>query len=285
MKKNEIDKLQADIKNDESFDIITSNYAEGLWETHTSDVLFFNYFLKKERVSTFHVLMCCIFSRDTFSLSDFYSFCSENKISGKNNAVKFVDYLAHAKIIKLEKMDDRRRKKIVLTEKGKKHLDRFTLKTLEPLSIYDSAINCNLLLTDCFYKYYYSNHNVNACISYKSDLDLKFNYRQQLLDIQSKSAGLIFLMKILLNVRSGKLKTGEEIKSLFFKNLSREIGISISHTRNLVTLLADGEFIEIKGGISYLIKDNLIKGIEEIISLHLAADYYFIHNFICNEKM
>jgi DNA-binding transcriptional regulator YhcF (GntR family) len=284
MNKNEIEKFQADIKNNENFGLITNNYALGLWETHTSNVLFFNYFLKKERVSAFHVLMCCIFSYGTFSLSEFYSFCSENKISGKNNAIRFVDYLAHADIISLVKMNDRRRKKIVLTEKGREYLDRFTLKTLKPLSIYDSAIDTNVLLTDCFYKHYYNNYNINTCLSYKSDLDLVFHDKQQLLDIQSKSAGLILLMKIFLNIRNGELKIGEEINSLFFKNLSREIGISISHTRNLITLLVDGGFIERENGVSYVIRDSLIKGIEEVISLQLASDYYFIHDFIYNDR-
>jgi DNA-binding transcriptional regulator YhcF (GntR family) len=115
-------------------------------------------------------------------------------------------------------------------------------------------------------------------------LDLVFHDKQQLLDIQSKSAGLILLMKIFLNIRNGELKIGEEINSLFFKNLSREIGISISHTRNLITLLVDGGFIERENGVSYVIRDSLIKGIEEVISLQLASDYYFIHDFIYNDR-
>ncbi|HAT4518952.1 TPA: hypothetical protein I9281_003922 [Serratia marcescens] len=283
--KAEIDKLQIDIKNDEYFGLITKSYAEGLWETHTSNILFFNYFLKTERVTTFHVLMRCIFSCGTFSLSEFYSFCSENKISGKNNAIRFVDYLVHAEIIMLIKMNDRRRKKIVLTEKGKRYLDRFTLKTLNPLAIYDPEINCSLLLTDCFYKDYYSSHNINDCISWKAHLDSTFFIdKKQLLDIQSKSAGLIFLMRIFLDVGSGELKVGEEIKNSFFKNLSLKIGISNSHARNLVALLTDGGFIEKKSSVSHLIKDELIIGIEEIISLHLASDYYFIRNFLYKKR-
>jgi DNA-binding MarR family transcriptional regulator len=276
---NEINSLQADIQRHKDFSMISKAYAEGLWEIHTSNALFFNYFLKKERVTTFHVLMCYIFSCNKSSLSDFYSLCSEKKFSGKNNAIKFLDYLEYAGIVMIVKMSDRRRKKVVLTEKGRGYLNHFTLKTLTPLAIYDSEIDCNLLLIDGFFRAYYSNKNINECISWKVDLNFNYIDKPQLLEIQSKSGGFIFLMKILLDIRNGMVKVGEEIKSLFFSNLSREIGISLSQVQNLVTLMVDGGFIERRGG-SYRIKDGLLKGIEYVISQFLASDYYFIRDFL-----
>ncbi|HAT4518961.1 TPA: hypothetical protein I9281_003931 [Serratia marcescens] len=276
---NEINSLQADIQRHKDFSMISKAYAEGLWEIHTSNALFFNYFLKKERVTTFHVLMCYIFSCNKASLSDFYALCSEEKFSGKNNAIKFLDYLEYAGIVMIIKMSDRRRKKVVLTEKGREYLNHFTLKTLTPLAIYDPEIDCTLLLTDGFYRAYYSDKNLNECISWKLDLNSNYINKPQLLEIQSKSGGFIFLIKILLDIRNGVVKFGERVKGLFFSNLSQEIGSSLSQVQNLVTLMVDGGFIE-RSGASYLIKDELIKGIEYVISQLLASDYYFIRGFL-----
>lgn len=270
-----IKEIQISIEKHKDFSLISKDYAQGLWEMYTSNSSFFNYFLKKERVITFNLLMSYILSDGIASLSEFYALCGEKKFSGKNNAISFVDYMVHSGRVVFIKGNDRRRKTPALTEKGRKDLDYLFLKKLTPLSIYDSTIDCNLLLTDDFYRNYYSKHSLTMFMSWRDDLDLTFFDKQHLLNIQSKSAGLILLMKILLDVRSGEVSAENRGKGSYFKSLSSQLGASPSHTLNLIGLLVEGGLVE-KVGVDYIIKDELVVGIEHIISLNLAINYYLI---------
>ncbi|HAT4518950.1 TPA: hypothetical protein I9281_003919 [Serratia marcescens] len=149
------------------------------------------------------------------------------------------------------------------------------MKKLTPLGFYDPTIDCNFLLNDDFYKKYFSKHNFEIFNSLKEKLDLTFFDKNYLLEIQSKSAGLTILMKILLDIGCGYISIGKPVSISYFKNISREMGISNSHVQNLVMILVDGGGVE-KIGMKYIIKEELIKGIEHVISLILAMNYFFI---------
>jgi predicted transcriptional regulator len=267
------DKIRAihlSIRNSRDFELISNVYAEGVWKLHISNPSFFNYLLKRDKLVTLSVLMNYIFSGDIASLTELYDFCGENKISGKNNVVRLMDYMVHSGWVCLIKEKDRRRKTPVLTEKGRRGVDSFSLISINALSVYDPEISSKELLTDDFYGRFYAN------IANYISLKINSLYNDvELLEMQSKSSGLVFLIRILLDVRMGRMKIGEPIRSGFFKRFSGEIGISHSHSKNLLALLADGGLIE-KKGMFYVIKDKLIESIEDTISLRLAIVYCFI---------
>jgi hypothetical protein len=273
---NKIVDIQESIKNHKHFNLMTRDFAEGVWEMYTSNSSFFSYFLKKERITTFNLLMSYIFSDGVSSLSEFYNLCEKNKFSGKNNAIDFVDYMVHNGRIVFTKGNDRRKKIPKLTKKGREDLDYLFLKKLKSLSLYDSTIDCKFLLSDVFYKNYFSKRNFEIFNALREELDLTFFDKKYLLEIQSKSAGLTMLMKILLDVRYGDVNIGNPVSSSYFKNFSHEMGISISHVQNLVVLLVEGGGVE-KIGVKYIIREKLVKGIEHVISLILAMNYFFIN--------
>ncbi len=179
---------------------------------------------------------------------------------------------------------DRRRKILALTEKGRKDLDYLFLKKLAPLSIYDSTIDFSSLLTDDFYRSYYNKENIALVTSSRNDYDSTFFDNQHFLEIQSKSAGLIILMKILLDIRKGNVNIGGQLNGSYFKTISSKVGASSSHSLNLIALLVEGGAVE-KIGADYVIKDELLNGIEKIISLNLATNYYLIKKALAGAKV
>jgi hypothetical protein len=273
---NKIIDIQESIRNHKHFNLMTHDFAEGVWEMYTSNSSFFTYFLKKERITTFNLLMSYIFSDGVSSLSEFYHLCDKNKFSGKNNAIDFVDYMVHSGRVFFIKGNDRRKKIPKLTKKGREDLDYLFSKKLNPLSLYDSTIDCKFLLSDGFYKSYFSKLNFEIFNALRWELDSTFFDKKYLLEIQSKSAGLTMLMKILLDIRYDHVNIGSPVRISYFKNLSYDMGISISHVQNLVMLLMEGGGVE-KIGVKYVIKGELVKGIEHVISLILAMNYFFIN--------
>ncbi|HFJ8954134.1 TPA: hypothetical protein ACGWHD_002942 [Serratia liquefaciens] len=281
---NEIIEIQVSIQNHKDFSLMTQVFAEGLWEMCASNSSFYNYFFKKERIITFNLLMSLVLSNGISSLSEFYTLCGKNKISGKNNTIGFVDYMVRTGRVVFIRGGDRRRKTLALTEKGRKDLDYLFLKKLAPLSIYDSTIDCSSLLTDDFYRNYYKKKNLVWVTSSRHNFDSTFVDSQHFLEIQSKSAGLFFLMKILMDVRKCNVKVGERLSGSYFKTISSKVGVSPSHSLNLIALLVEGGAVE-KIGVDYVIRDELLKGVEHIISLNLAVNYLIIKKDLDDDKV
>lgn len=263
-------RIKSDIKSCGSFDLICKVFSKEIWNLHISNPALYNQIFKESRLNMLTTFMSLIFSEERSSLSDFYSTCSELGYSSKNKALALVDYLSYSGRVSFIKQADRRVKTPILTESGLSVLEKVSICAFIPLRIYDQELCLDYVISRQGFIEYYK--NVKKLMPRGNKW---YNIKDYLKTIYSKSSGMIFFIKIFLDVQFSIIDIQSPVKGSYFKNISLDIGVSASHANNLLSILVN-EGVVRKLGRYYYVTEQFINDIKDFISLYLAMIYSFL---------
>ena len=249
---------------------MVKTFAEGITALHRSNPSFYNHIFKDSRMSTLTALMNLLFSGEVSTLSDFYTICEKYGYSGKNNAISLIEFLIHTDRLVLKKGKDRRTKKPELTEKGLGDLKNVIKTLIKPLLLLDPSLNDNTVDEEGFFNHYYQ----RASRLMGADRDL-YDTQKYTLNIYNKSAGLVFMLLIYLDIINWKIIPGEKIRIAHFTNMCFDLGVSNTHINNLLQVLSQDGALK-NNGRNFIIEKKFASDVEKFVTLYLANIYFLI---------
>lgn len=264
-----IKEIQKDIKVSGRAEEIYASFSNEIINLHSSNPSLYNYIFKKTNSNILSLFMICFYLSNKKKLNDFYTKCIVLGYSGKNKAMDIIGFFHYGGKIEFIRKD-RRSKTPELTEDGISVHNKIARSVFIPLTIYDQTLCLKESLSDKSLSHYYTNLKVNSPES-KDWYELD----EYLTALYSKTSGMIFLLKIYLDIINKDIRTGGELRTSYFTDISMDIGISASHAYNLLGILMDGG-AAIKKGRHVFITDKFITDAESFISLYLATVYFYL---------
>lgn len=269
-----VKKIKENILNHHDFLSMCTCFSEEVCTLHISNPVFYNHIIKDSRINTLSILMNFLFSEEVSSLSDFYKICNENGYAGKNNAIALIEFLTHTNRMTLIKGADRRKRRLEMTDRGMHDLIAIMSAFVKPLRYFDPSMSEVMLKQNEFYSKYYSKSSLLVGADYEWFFSQKFTQ-----EIYKKTAGLTFLLMIYLDLINKKVELNKPLTASYFTNFSYDLGVSVSHVTNLLSLLNSYNAICKKQKLHY-IEARFIHGVEDFIASYLAHVRFLSSDYI-----